>query len=355
MIEYDVFDAIKDNDLKALESFAAFIASGGCAWSPLHEAAKLGRTELLKFILKQRFVHINDSFEIGEPDDFRSGTALTEALMNGHVDTAIFLIKQGANVNETYYGYEYTHCWGLEIEDSGTCLTLAIEIGNDELLQLMNQQGLDINAEFKCNHRDMTAFAYYLERANINALQKVHELGADITALVEDEWNNNVTPLMQAIWLYRESKQAGKKKDRLAIVSWLLQHGVDLGYVHEELELKTVLAVVMDANDAELNQLFGLIACQAKKTLYSELTLEMSEELAPTINKKIQTAVRSQYITLPAFDRVSKDCANEWQEMGAMLFNGSHQLLYAGINQLEYSVGNAIKKLSRAERMALRC
>lgn len=264
MIKYDVFDAIEDNDLKALESFASSIESGGWAWSPLHKAAKLGRTELLKFILKQRSsVHINDSFETGEPDDFCSGTALTEALTNGHVDTAIFLIEQGANVNETYYGYENTHCLGLEIEESGTCLTLAIAIDNDELIQLMIKHGLDINAIFHCDHKDMTAFAYYLKCADIEALQKLFDLGADITALVkDDEWDVDISPLMQAIRLYNpyhQSEGDSTRKNRLAVVDWLLRHGVDLGYVHEESELPTVLSVVIDANDAELNQLFGLI------------------------------------------------------------------------------------------------
>ncbi len=94
---------------------------------------------------------------------------------------------------------------------------------------------------------------------------------------------------------------------------------------------------------------------QTEKTFYSDLTLEMAEELAPAINKKIQAVVRSQYKMSPAFDMVSEDCSNEWQEMGAMLFDGSHQLLDTGINQLKYSVSNAIKKLSRAERLALWC
>ncbi len=94
---------------------------------------------------------------------------------------------------------------------------------------------------------------------------------------------------------------------------------------------------------------------QSEKTFYSDLTLEMAEELAPAINKKIQAIVRSHYKTSPAFDMVSEDCSNEWQEMGAMLFDGSHLLLDTGISQLERSVSNAIRKLSRAERLALWC
>ena len=260
MMEYDVFDAIKANDLTVLKTFADTIGTDGGAWSPLHEAAKRGRTELLEFISQQRFVDINADFEVGEPDDFRNGTALTEALLNGHVGTAVYLIQQGASVNAGYYGYENTHCLGLEFEESGTCLTLAIEIGNDQLLQIMIEHGLDPDALFHWDHRDMTAFAYYLERANIDAMQKLFDIGAGINALIKDEWQTDVRPLMQAVYLYCGTKQGKQKNKRLAIVDWFLRHGCDLGFIHEDSELPTVLSVVMEAKDSELNKVFGLIS-----------------------------------------------------------------------------------------------
>ncbi|WP_341327863.1 hypothetical protein [Methylotuvimicrobium sp. KM2] len=71
---------------------------------------------------------------------------------------------------------------------------------------------------------------------------------------------DEVIPLMRAVWLYRETKQEEQKKKRLAVVGWLLRHGCDLGFFHENAELPTVLSVVMDANDSELNKLFGLIS-----------------------------------------------------------------------------------------------
>jgi hypothetical protein len=120
---------------------------------------------------------------------------------------------------------------------------------------------------------------------------------------------------------------------------------VDLGHVHEESELPTVLSVVMDANDPELNQLFGLFT-YAEKTFYSKLALDMAEEFAPAIYNKIKAAVRSQYKTSPANGMVGEDCSTEWQEMGAMLFDGSHLLLDMGIQQLEFTVSNAIKSLA---------
>lgn len=259
-IEYNIFDAIRDNDLEKLKGFSNAIESGGLEWSPLHEAAKLGRTELLSFILTQRFIDVNDGFEIGEPDDFRRGTALTEALSNGHTETARLLIEQGANVNAEYYGYEDTHCLGLEIEESGNCLTLALAHENEDLISLLQSHGLQINRTFSSGNTELTAFAYYLERGDSKRLQKVFDLGADILGMVKDEWGHHVTPLMQALWLYREEKHQGMKKKRLAVVDWLLRHGVDLGHVHEQAQFPTALSVIMDANDPELNRLFGLIA-----------------------------------------------------------------------------------------------
>jgi len=72
----------------------------------------------------------------------------------------------------------------------------------------------------------------------------------------------------------------------------------------------------------------------------------MAEEFAPAIYNKIKAAVRSQYKTSPANGMVGEDCRTEWQEMGAMLFDGSHLLLDMGIQQLEFAVSNAIKSLA---------
>ena len=43
------------------------------------------------------------------------------------------------------------------------------------------------------------------------------------------------------------------------LVDWLLRHGVDLGHVDDDAELPIALVMVIDANDGELNRLFGFI------------------------------------------------------------------------------------------------
>ncbi len=259
MVDTDVFQAIRDNDLQRLKKIANFIESGGSAWNPLHEAAKLGYTELVVFMLKEGHAKVNDEFEIDEQDEFRSGTPLTESLIYGNTETARFLIEYGANVNAAYYGYENTHCFGVEIVEAGNCLTLALAYGDDDLIQLMKSHRLDVNTEFRSEHGEKTAFAYYLECGNVRYMQKLYDLGTDISTLVTDEYFNKVTPLMRSLWLYREAKNDKVKARRLAVIEWLLRHGVDLGYFHKEQELPTALAVVMDADDKELNRLFGVL------------------------------------------------------------------------------------------------
>lgn len=48
-----------------------------------------------------------------------------------------------------------------------------------------------------------------------------------------------------------------------------------------------------------------------------------------------------------------EDPENEWQELGAMLYDGSHVLLEAGLEQLRGAVYSEIKALSTPEKLAL--
>lgn len=357
-----IFQAIEENDAKKLQEYAGYIESGGCTWSPLHKAAQLGRTELLRFILAQRFVHVNDDFEDGDPDDFRTGTALTEALINEHVDTALFLIEHGASVNAAYHGYENTHCMGLEIEESGNCLTLALEIGDEELIQAMQKHRLDVNRTFYYEHRDITPFAYYLECGGLEALQKVFDLGADISGLVKDEWNIDVTPLMRSIQLYLEKKSDTARKRRLAVIDWLLRHGADLSYVHKELELPTALSLVTTSNDAELNRLFGwspvIDNAMDDKELgfeyYRRCTAILSSHIKNIIRQKLTVNLVKKMQAQPAFGVLGSGLETYWEEVGVIANQGSDNLLYETlISQLDGDVLTALKALPEAEQFAL--
>ncbi|OQW74623.1 MAG: hypothetical protein BVN35_09670 [Proteobacteria bacterium ST_bin11] len=86
---------------------------------------------------------------------------------------------------------------------------------------------------------------------------------------------------------------------------------------------------------------------------YLSLSQVMGREFAPAIRIKIEATVRAQYKANPANDMAGEYPENEWQELGAMLFDGSHILLQMGIDQLRGAVYSEIRALSTAEKLAL--
>lgn len=96
-------------------------------------------------------------------------------------------------------------------------------------------------------------------------------------------------------------------------------------------------------------------ADEEKKAFYLNLSSDMAKEFAPGICRKVEAAIKAQYKSSPANGMVGDECSNEWQEMGAMLFDDTHLLLETGIHQLQLSIAQAIKTLTRAERLALWC
>jgi hypothetical protein len=93
----------------------------------------------------------------------------------------------------------------------------------------------------------------------------------------------------------------------------------------------------------------------AKNAMDFQLSLaqDMAAEFAPVIRKKVESKVRAEYQSNPANDMASDQCQNEWQELGAMLFDGSHLLLEVGIRQLQYAVLRTIGALSYPEQLSL--
>jgi hypothetical protein len=106
---------------------------------------------------------------------------------------------------------------------------------------------------------------------------------------------------------------------------------------------------------ANLQQEDQAQAEEEKKAFYLNLASEMANEFAAGICKKVEAAVRTQYKSSPANGMVGDECSNEWQEMGAMLFDGTHLLLDMGIHQLQLAIASSIKTLTRAERLAIWC
>lgn len=93
----------------------------------------------------------------------------------------------------------------------------------------------------------------------------------------------------------------------------------------------------------------------AKNATEFQLSLAqgVATEFAPAILKKVDSKVRAEYKSNPANNMAGEQCQNEWQEFGAMLFDGSHLLLEMGIQQLQYVVLRSIGALSYPEQLAL--
>lgn len=91
---------------------------------------------------------------------------------------------------------------------------------------------------------------------------------------------------------------------------------------------------------------------QKSMQFYVSLAQDMGMEFAPAIRKKIEATVRAQYQANPANDMAGEYPENEWQELGAMLFDGSHILLQMGIDQLRGAVYSEIRALSQGEKLA---
>lgn len=97
----------------------------------------------------------------------------------------------------------------------------------------------------------------------------------------------------------------------------------------------------------------ALQLAQAAQDFYLNSAHQLANQLVPTVRDKVVKAVRKTYHTNPANDMFSNQCETEWQELGAMLLDGTHFLLEMGVDQLEMTVRNKIKALSPAERTAL--
>jgi hypothetical protein len=93
-------------------------------------------------------------------------------------------------------------------------------------------------------------------------------------------------------------------------------------------------------------------SAQKSMQFYVSLAQDMGMEFSPAIRKKIESSVRAEYQANPANDMAGEYPENEWQELGAMLYDGSHILLQMGIDQLRGAVYSEIRALSQGEKLA---
>jgi hypothetical protein len=92
---------------------------------------------------------------------------------------------------------------------------------------------------------------------------------------------------------------------------------------------------------------------QVEKAFYLASAKDMAKKFAPDVYQKVEAAIRKKYKSSPGNGMVGDECETEWQELGAMLLEGTHLLLDVGIQQLQFVVAGEIEALSRPERLAL--
>lgn len=93
-------------------------------------------------------------------------------------------------------------------------------------------------------------------------------------------------------------------------------------------------------------------SAQKAMQFYASLARNVGKEFSPAIRKKIESSVRTEYKANPANDMAGEYPENEWQELGSMLYEGSHVLLQMGIDQLRDVVYRKISALSQGEKLA---
>ncbi len=255
-----IYKAIQIGSTKDMKKLLAQdindVLDGG--WNPLHEACKVGNIKAVESILKYIKKSGNVSFDINsdyECIDLYSdnrGTALTEALLNGHKDIAKLLIVNGANVNATYYNQnsnrpEWFFCeYGLAT-DSGVAWWLS----DEELFKLCLAHGLEIDAE---DNNENTALIHAVKSSKIKKVTQLLENGANVNLYCQHEYMGKIPVLVYAVIIHMEQKS----ECSFNVVKALLKHGASLSAKCLDCDNETVIDIVMGQGTEYLIELFGL-------------------------------------------------------------------------------------------------
>lgn len=137
---------------------------------------------------------------------------------------------------------------------------------------------------------------------------------------------------------------------------WVLAlDGVDAA--HEfGLFTRQALALIERVGDASADRVelqTTLEKAEIARIFYLATARKLAKESAGSIRERIATNVRNKYCARPGNNMVGEECETEWQELGAMLLDGTHQLLEIGIDQLKMTIVEEVKTLSPVDRLAL--
>lgn len=267
---YDsIYDAIENESKAAVDRFCAtdedFIEDGG--WNPLHAASRVGNVAIIKSILRYidkafySFFDVNSEFEIIDHCSDRRGTALTEALLNDHKDAAKILIKNGADVNATYFGQDFdTPEWQFGNYELASEGGVAWWLADEEIFNLCIKHGLDIDAT---DYNDNSALAYAVDRSMPEKVLHLLSFGANTEKYIDHEYMGRIPLLIYAVEIHCNRKT----DESFRVVELLLKHGAALSFACKDCDNESAVDIVLDRKDNRLIELFGLrnVAIQLAK------------------------------------------------------------------------------------------
>ncbi|MBI2379849.1 MAG: ankyrin repeat domain-containing protein [Gammaproteobacteria bacterium] len=229
--------------------------AGDGGWRQVHEAARHGQAEYLRFLAAQG-ANLDAAFELydGHYQDQR-GTALTEALLAGHIDCALALLEAGADGDANWY--ESEESGPLSHNESGSALTLALESGEPRLLEALASRWVQVDRPF--DDRGTTALALALQHRRADWLAWLLAHGANPEQAVEHPDNSALPPLVYALYAHADGQPGA-----LPMAELLLRAGSRFDLFLEG-EDKSLMEWVFDSERPELLALFGLNALRRRE------------------------------------------------------------------------------------------
>ena len=134
-------------------------------------------------------------------------TALMLAAEGGYVEMVRLLVEHGVDVNAQYYGY--------------TALMLAAEGGHVEVARFLVEHGADVNAP---NEYGDTALMWAARQGHVEVARFLVEHGADVNA----QNNDGLTALMWAVLYFYVEMTMETTMERMEMVRLLVEHGADV-------------------------------------------------------------------------------------------------------------------------------
>lgn len=223
--------AVKNRDkgavLELLEQGADVNSKADSGWTPLQTAVQAEDEDLVQLLLvRGASVHARKD---------NGGTAFTEAGIRGNVGILQLLLEQGSDINERDI-------------NGFTAFMEAAWYGKEEALRFLYSRGAEVNLrretseeKAKLHKGGGTALMDACRERRLSAVKiLVQEMGADVN--IRDNRDRNA--LIHAL-----KKGTDKKgyKSAVSIVSFLLEHGVDVKSKDECGKTALILAVEMES------------------------------------------------------------------------------------------------------------